>query len=103
MADLQGPDAAKKQLEENTTVETEINEAVKVLVDELAVTVDKLGRPRPGVDERFYILAEKEADFFKEQTGIQDDEELKEHIIKVQTEAYAVGVSNDIHCCVAAA
>jgi hypothetical protein len=46
----------------------------------------------PGIplDESLYDLAEEERTFFKQQTGIQDDDELKAHIIRVQTEAYEV-------------
>lgn len=35
-------------------------------------------------------LKEEEAQFFKSQTGIQDDEELRNHIIQVQKKAYQV-------------
>ena len=63
-------------------------------VDRLSVVFDKLGKPRPGLDESFYQLEDKEAEFFKQQTGISDDEELKQHITKIQTEAYAVSISN---------
>ncbi|CCM02021.1 uncharacterized protein FIBRA_04097 [Fibroporia radiculosa] len=42
------------------------------------------------LDESLYLLKEDEAAFFKSQTGIQDDEALKQHIISVQTEAYKV-------------
>jgi len=35
-------------------------------------------------------LGEQEAVFFKSQTKIQDDEELRQHIIDVQKKAYAV-------------
>ena len=44
-----------------------------------------------ALDERLYDLSDEERSFFKEQSGIQDDNELKEHIIQVQTEAYKVG------------
>ena len=42
------------------------------------------------LDESLYNLKEDEAAFFKSQTGIQDDEALKRHIINMQTEAYKV-------------
>jgi hypothetical protein len=44
----------------------------------------------PALDERLYDLNDEERSFFKLQTGIQDDDELKAHIIQVQTEAYKV-------------
>ncbi|THG98519.1 hypothetical protein EW026_g3688 [Hermanssonia centrifuga] len=44
---------------------------------------------RPSLDEQLYALDEAEFEFFSSQTGIKDGEELKKHIVKVQTEAYA--------------
>ncbi|KAK7689115.1 hypothetical protein QCA50_007806 [Cerrena zonata] len=44
----------------------------------------------PSLDEKYYSLKPDEAAFFKAYTGIEDDDELKKHITKVQTEAYAV-------------
>ena len=41
-------------------------------------------------------LNEQEARFFKSLTGIEDDEELKKHIIQVQTKAY--GVRSGVRC-----
>ena len=38
----------------------------------------------------FYDLQPQEAAFFKQLTGIHDDELLKQHIIQVQTKAYEV-------------
>ena len=46
--------------------------------------------PITPLDDRYYSLKEDEAAFFKSYTGIEDDQELKRHIIKMQTEAYAV-------------
>jgi len=43
-----------------------------------------------ALDERFYDLTDQERAFFKQQTGIQDDDELKTHILQVQAEAYKV-------------
>ena len=43
-----------------------------------------------ALDERLYDLSDEERSFLKEQPGIQDDDELKEHVIQVQTEAYKV-------------
>ena len=49
---------------------------------------------RPGwnkpLDESLYAPDEEEKAFMKTTTGIQDDEELKRHIIAVQTKAFAV-------------
>ena len=42
------------------------------------------------LDPSLYKLEEDEAAFFKQATGIQDDEELKQHILRVQAEAYEV-------------
>ena len=43
-----------------------------------------------ALDERLYTLNDEERSFFKEQSGIQDDDELKAHIVQVQAEAYKV-------------
>ncbi|KAE9392994.1 hypothetical protein BT96DRAFT_1023274 [Gymnopus androsaceus JB14] len=42
------------------------------------------------LDEKFYDLDEDEKTFFKKETGIQDDAELKKHIIGVQTKAFSI-------------
>lgn len=42
------------------------------------------------LDESLYKLGEAEYEFFSSQTGIKDPEELKEHIISVQSEVYRV-------------
>ncbi|OAX33151.1 hypothetical protein K503DRAFT_869731 [Rhizopogon vinicolor AM-OR11-026] len=42
----------------------------------------------PAVDTSLYNLTSDEAAFFKTQIGIDDDEELKKHILEVQTKAY---------------
>lgn len=42
------------------------------------------------LDPSMYKLEKDEAAFFKQVTGIKDDEELKQHILRVQTEAYEV-------------
>jgi hypothetical protein len=44
-----------------------------------------------ALDESLYNLTDEERAFFKQQTGIQDDDELKAHIVQVQAEAYKVG------------
>ena len=46
-----------------------------------------------SLDASFYKPSAQEVEFFKNQTGIQEDEELKDHIITVQKEAWAVGSS----------
>jgi len=43
-------------------------------------------------DERFLELRPEEETFFTAETGIQDPEELRKHVIKVHEEAYEVGV-----------
>ena len=52
---------------------------------------------RPGwakpLDPSLYAPDEEEKAFMKATTGIQDDEELKSHIIAVQTKAFAVCLS----------
>lgn len=51
---------------------------------------------RPGwakpLDESLYAPDDEEKAFMKATTGIQDDEELKKHIIAVQTKAFGVSV-----------
>jgi hypothetical protein len=47
-----------------------------------------------------YDIRPEEAAFFKQQTGIQDDELLKQHIIQVQAKAYKVHLASlltDMH------
>ncbi|KDQ63332.1 hypothetical protein JAAARDRAFT_29353 [Jaapia argillacea MUCL 33604] len=46
--------------------------------------------PPIPLDSSLYSLDEAELAFFKAQTGIQDEEELKKHIIAVQEKAYKV-------------
>ena len=48
---------------------------------------------RPPLNPELYAPAENEKAFFKELTKIQDDEELRKHILDVQAKAYAVGSS----------
>ncbi|KAK7694219.1 hypothetical protein QCA50_001399 [Cerrena zonata] len=47
-------------------------------------------RELSALDEEYYSLEQDEASFFKTYTGIEDDAELKKHIMKVQTDAYSV-------------
>jgi thermostable 8-oxoguanine DNA glycosylase len=46
--------------------------------------------PRTKLDEKRYDLSPNEAAFFKKETGIDDDEVLKRHILALQAEAYNV-------------
>ena len=52
---------------------------------------------RRPLEEKYYSLTPEEVAFFQSYTGIQDEEELKKHILKVQSDAYAVrpGVDAD--------
>jgi hypothetical protein len=50
---------------------------------------DKISTPL-ALDESLYNFTEEERTFFKQQTGIPNDDELKAHIIRVQAEAYEV-------------
>ncbi|TFK65873.1 hypothetical protein BDN72DRAFT_800730 [Pluteus cervinus] len=47
-------------------------------------------RSIPPLDAGLYALNENQTAFFKELTGIKDDEELKNHIIGIQHKAYEV-------------
>ncbi|KAK0220001.1 hypothetical protein IW262DRAFT_1272152 [Armillaria fumosa] len=42
------------------------------------------------LDTSLYALTEEEAAFFKAETGIQDDTQLKNHILAIQEEAYKI-------------
>ncbi|KAI0336236.1 hypothetical protein GY45DRAFT_592101 [Cubamyces sp. BRFM 1775] len=42
------------------------------------------------LDARLYSLKDEELEFMKSETGISDEEELKDHILRVQAEAYSV-------------
>ncbi|KAN0087679.1 hypothetical protein V8E55_006300 [Tylopilus felleus] len=44
----------------------------------------------PLLDPSLYTLSAESSAFFKSTTGIHDDNELKEHILNVQAQAYAV-------------
>ncbi|KIJ16048.1 hypothetical protein PAXINDRAFT_113810 [Paxillus involutus ATCC 200175] len=44
----------------------------------------------PPLQERYYKITPEQSEFFKQQTGIIDDDELKKHILAVQAEAYKV-------------
>ncbi|TFY63125.1 hypothetical protein EVJ58_g3435 [Rhodofomes roseus] len=45
-------------------------------------------RPLSDLDESYYRLDGEELAFFRQQTGLHDDEALKLHIMKVQKDAY---------------
>ena len=49
--------------------------------------------PHLKLDPSLYNPQPHEVEFFKAQTGIQDDEELKAHVIAVQKEAWDVSSS----------
>ncbi|KAF8579004.1 hypothetical protein K439DRAFT_1360580 [Ramaria rubella] len=42
------------------------------------------------LDTSLYKLQEDDANFLKHQTGIQDDDALRDHVLQVQAEAYAI-------------
>lgn len=52
---------------------------------------------QPPLDESLYSLRADESAFFREQTGIADQEELKRHITAVQRKAYQVIILLIIH------
>lgn len=51
-----------------------------------------VGMPWASLEEteKYYGLNEQELEFFKTATGIKDEQALKEHIFKVQRDAYKV-------------
>ena len=51
-----------------------------------------------ALDERLYDLTEEERTFFKQQTGIESDDELKAHLLQVQAEAYEVCTHEHRRC-----
>lgn len=50
----------------------------------------RIDKVKPPLDPSFYKLDDDEVTFFKAMTGIQDAEELKQHILSVQAKAYDV-------------
>jgi hypothetical protein len=42
------------------------------------------------LDERLYKLNDAEITFFKQQTGIDDSDDLKAYLLSIQAEAYEV-------------
>ncbi|KAG0706777.1 hypothetical protein DFH29DRAFT_118239 [Suillus ampliporus] len=51
----------------------------------------------PAVDTTLYNLSSKQAAFFKTQVGIDNDEDLKRHILEVQAKAYKAAPYPCIH------
>ncbi|KAG2146167.1 uncharacterized protein EDB93DRAFT_1286561 [Suillus bovinus] len=51
----------------------------------------------PTVDASLYNLSPAQAAFFKSQTGIDNDEDLKRHILEVQAKAYKIAPYPCIH------
>lgn len=51
----------------------------------------------PAADTSLYGLTSEEAAFFKAQIGIDDDEDLKRHILEVQAKAYKIAPYPCIH------
>jgi hypothetical protein len=48
---------------------------------------------KPDLDERLYSLSGDGLEFFKSQTGIEEELALKQHILAIQKEAYAVSAA----------
>jgi len=48
----------------------------------------------PPADPSLYCVTPDEAVFFKTQTGIDDDEDLKRHVLEVQAKAYEASQSD---------
>ncbi|KAG2038900.1 hypothetical protein BDR03DRAFT_953067 [Suillus americanus] len=51
----------------------------------------------PTIDTSLYSLSSEESAFFKAQIGIDNDEDLKRHILDVQTKAYKIAPYPCIH------
>jgi hypothetical protein len=51
------------------------------------MTPDAHHQSVPPLDERLYKV---DRAFFKQQTGIEDNDELKTHLLSIQAEAYEV-------------
>ncbi|KAJ7590107.1 hypothetical protein C8J56DRAFT_588891 [Mycena floridula] len=47
-------------------------------------------RNRPPLDPSLYVLEEDQLGFFRSQTGIDDEEELRAHVLAVQAKAYEI-------------
>jgi hypothetical protein len=57
------------------------------------ITFQTPSKPIVALDTSLYSLSTEEAAFFKAQTGIDDDEDLKKHILDVQAKAYEASYS----------
>jgi hypothetical protein len=57
-----------------------------ISLGDISVKVDNV----PTLQKQYYRITPEQTEFFKQQTGITDDDELKQHILAVQTEAYKV-------------
>lgn len=57
------------------------------------MSITKHNPAEVSLDERLYSLQGDELAFFQAQTGIQDEAELKKHIITIQEKAYDVKIS----------
>ena len=55
-----------------------------------SMTSDAHRQPVLPLDEGLYRLDDTEITFFKQQTGIDDSDELKAHLLSIQAEAYEV-------------
>ena len=44
----------------------------------------------PLLEASYASITEEERDFVKAQTGIEDDDKLREHVLSVQSEAFAI-------------
>jgi hypothetical protein len=47
---------------------------------------------RPKLDPKYYRLKPGELAFFQQLTGVEDEQELKQHILDIQAKAYEVGI-----------
>ena len=54
---------------------------------------------RAPLDDKLYSLDAEEIAFYKEKTGIHDDGKLKEHVVRVQHDAYEVRIALAIGLC----
>ena len=64
---------------------------VELVMDQPSVEIEGVLRTIP-LDHSLLVLNPDTETFFKAETGIQDTEELKEHIIEVQKEAFKVSL-----------
>lgn len=55
------------------------------------MSLPKTNLIKPSVDERFYNLGSEEVQYLKGQTGIEDDDALRAHVMEIQQKAYEVG------------